>query len=86
MSFATVNEALRLREQIEAAFRVPLTEANVRLIIAAPKLLAFVQGFVLASDAMAREWSQGDWRAVLKLVRDLTEEARALIAKAEGRS
>lgn len=63
----------------------PERHANQQLAAAAPELLAFAQSFVRGSDAMAKEWSAGDWRRVLAFVRGLTEEARAAIAKAEGR-
>lgn len=78
-------EELAVELSIQAKNAAPddLDELEDSLIT---ELLTFARGFVRASDAMAREWSEGDWRAVLKMVRDMTEDARAAIAKAEGRS
>ncbi len=44
-------------------------------------LVEAIRGFVRLSDAMAHEWSQGDWRRVLSAVRDVTEGMRALVAE-----
>jgi hypothetical protein len=61
----------------------PIAVANGRLMAASPVLLDAAEKFVRLSDAMAHEWSDGDWRAVLKLVRTQTEEFRAAIKLAK---
>jgi hypothetical protein len=59
-------------------------KANAHLFAASADLLAACTEFVRLSDAMATEWQQGDWRAVLTCVRQQTERFRAAIARAEG--
>lgn len=55
-----------------------MADPNARLIAAAPELLAAVRGFLLGSES--------DEKLAKAVGEDVVREARAALAKAEGRS
>jgi hypothetical protein len=62
----------------------PMSAETARLIVAAPDLLEAAQRLVKQMDQF-RTWDQGDWRAVLGVVREMYDQFCAAIAKAEGK-
>ncbi len=62
-------------------------EANARLIAAAPEMYGLVANLSASLEALANgEWDDADDGDKERHMRDLAEDARALLAQIEGRS